>query len=139
MTTLVLLFLGALLAATIVPFSSEVMLIAALEAGEVSTVWLIAAAASGNVLGALINWSLGRYSLHLVDRRWFPFTRAQIDKASERFNRYGVWTLLFSFLPIVGDPLTFAAGMLRVGFWPFLILVSIGKMGRYVFLGWVIF
>jgi len=137
MTTLVLLFLGALLAATLVPFSSEVMLVAALEAGEVSTVWLIAAAASGNVLGALINWGLGRYLLHWIDYRWFPFTRAQIDKASERFNRYGVWTLLFSFLPIVGDPLTFAAGMLRVGFWPFLILVSIGKMGRYVFLGWV--
>ena len=137
MTTLILLFLGALLAATIVPFSSEFMLVAALEAGEVSTAWLIAAAASGNVLGALINWGLGRYALHLVDHKWFPFTQLQIDKASERFNRYGVWTLIFSFLPIVGDPLTFAAGMLRVGLWPFLILVSIGKTARYAFLGWV--
>lgn len=137
MTTLPLLFFGALLAATIVPFSSEVMLVAALEAGEVSTGWLIAAAASGNVLGALINWGLGRYLLHWTDHKWFPFTRAQIDKASERFNRYGVWTLLFSFLPIVGDPLTFAAGMLRVGIWPFLILVSIGKTARYVLVVWV--
>jgi membrane protein YqaA with SNARE-associated domain len=136
MMTLIALFLGALLAATIVPFSSEVMLLAAISAGEVPLIWLIAAAATGNIAGALINWSLGRYLLHWVGHPWFPFNQEQLGKASERFNRYGVWTLLFSFLPIVGDPLTFAAGMLRVGFWPFLILVSIGKTARYAFLGW---
>lgn len=136
MTVLVSLFFGAMLAATLVPFSSEIMLIGAMQAGDIPTVWLIAAAAGGNISGALINWGLGRFLLRWVDHKWFPFNRSQIEKASKRFNKYGQWSLLFSFLPLVGDPLTFVAGMLRVGFWPFFILVSVGKTARYIFVGW---
>jgi len=138
MTTLLLMFLGALLAATLLPFSSELMLVAALKAGEVPVWALIFVAALGNILGALINWGLGRYMLHWIDRRWFPFSRKQIDRASQRFNRYGVWSLVLAFLPIIGDPLTFAAGMLRVRLWIFLPLVAIGKTARYLFIGWAI-
>ena len=132
MITLLALFAGAFAAATLLPFSSEVMLLAALEAGDVAPGALVAVAAAGNVLGASVNWGLGRYMLRWADRRWFPFTRDQLDRAADRFQRYGTWTLLFAFVPIVGDPLTFAAGVLRVRFSVFLILVAIGKTARYV-------
>lgn len=131
MMTMVSLFVGAFLAATLLPFSSEVMLVAALAAGEIPSWLLVATAAAGNILGATVNWALGRFLLTWQDRRWFPFTPAQIAKASQRFSRYGSWSLLFAFLPVVGDPLTFAAGVLKVPFWRFAILVSIGKTARY--------
>lgn len=120
------------------PFSSEVMLIAALKAGEVSTPTLVGVATFGNVMGALVNWGLGRYMMHWVEHRWFPFSQKQIDKASMRFNTYGIWSLLLSWVPIIGDPLTFIAGALSVRLLPFLILVTIGKAARYAFIGWAI-
>jgi membrane protein YqaA with SNARE-associated domain len=138
MNTLISLFIGSFLAATILPFSSEVMLIAALKAGEVSTPTLVGVATFGNVMGALVNWGLGRYMMHWVEHRWFPFNQKQIDKASMRFNTYGIWSLLLSWVPIIGDPLTFIAGALSVRLLPFLILVTIGKAARYAFIGWAI-
>ncbi|SDU12721.1 YqaA family protein [Stappia sp. ES.058] len=125
------LFLGAFLAATLLPFSSEVMLIAALAAGDFPPSVVVATATAGNILGSALNWLVGRFLLSWQEHRWFPFTPAQIESASVRFSRYGSWSLLFAFLPVVGDPLTFAAGLLKVPFWRFLILVSIGKTARY--------
>lgn len=126
------LFATSLAAATLLPVSSEAVL-AALSAAEGYELWLlIAVATAGNTLGAVINWLLGRYCLHWRDRRWFPVSSEALDRAADRFNRYGQWSLLFAWLPIVGDPLTFAAGMLAVQFRVFLILVAIGKAARYV-------
>jgi membrane protein YqaA with SNARE-associated domain len=126
------LFLSALLAATIVPFSSEVLL-GGMIASEAFDTWnLLIAASLGNTLGAVMNWGLGRYCLHWQDRRWFPVTPAQLDRASHHFNHYGVWSLLLAWVPIIGDPITFAAGVLRVPFMLFLILVAISKTGRYL-------
>ncbi|WP_425087293.1 YqaA family protein [Stappia sp.] len=131
MMTLGSLFLGAFLAATLLPFSSEVMLVAALVAGEIQPTLLVAAAAAGNILGSLVNWTLGRFLLTWQHRRWFPFSPAQIARASDRFSRYGSWSLLFAFVPVIGDPLTFVAGVLKVPFWRVTVLVSIGKIARY--------
>ena len=136
MSTLVGLFLGAFLAATILPFSSEIMLVAALQAGEAPVWLLVSVAAAGNILGAVVNWWLGGALLYWQDRRWFPFSPKAIERASEQFRRYGQWSLLFAFVPFIGDPLTLVAGLLRMKFWPFLVLVSIGKTARYVFIGW---
>ena len=138
MTTLLSLFFGAFLAATILPFSSEIMLVAALKAGQISTSSLVMVATLGNVLGALVNWFLGGYLLHWRDRCWFPFSSAQIDKASNRFQKYGLWSLLFAWVPVIGDPLTFVAGALSVRLAPFLVLVTIGKAARYMFIGWAV-
>ena len=138
MTTLLSLFLGSFLAATILPFSSEVMLVAALKAGEISAAFLVIIATIGNVLGALVNWLLGSYLLHLVGRKYFPFSASQIDAASKRFNKFGLWSLLLAWVPIIGDPLTFAAGALSVRLVPFLLLVTIGKAARYIFIAWVV-
>jgi membrane protein YqaA with SNARE-associated domain len=123
-----------MLSATILPMSSEVIL-AALMASRPDETWLLVTiATAGNVLGAVINWIIGRGIMHYRDRRWFPLTPEQYARAETRFNRYGLWSLLFSWVPIVGDPLTLIAGALRVRFWPFLILVTIGKATRYAVL-----
>ena len=126
------LFVSAFAAATVLPLSSEAVL-SALVAAEGFDIWfLIGIASIANTLGAAINWVLGWCCLRWRDHRWFPFSASAIDRASTWFTRYGQVSLLFAWVPIVGDPLTFAAGILRVPFWRFLLLVAIGKTLRYV-------
>ena len=124
------LFFSALLAATILPFSSEAVLAAlyAVDRYDAVLLWLVASV--GNTLGGLVNWVLGRFCLHWRDRRWFPVTPQRLQRAQQWFGRYGTWALLFAGLPVVGDPLTFAAGVMRVNVWVFLVLVGIGKAAR---------
>lgn len=126
------LFLSAFLAATILPLSSEAVL-AALAATHGFDLWLLVALASlGNTLGAVVNWVLGRYCLHWQGRKWFPVSPPALERASHWFARYGQYSLLFAWIPIVGDPLTVAAGLLKLRFARFLILVAVGKTLRYV-------
>lgn len=131
-------FLTAFGAATILPGFSEVVLGTWLV--ETPDAWLplIAVATAGNTLGAVINWLLGRFLLHWQDRKWFPVSRHRLDQATGFFQRYGYPLLLLSWVPIVGDPLTLAAGALRARFLPFLILVLIGKAARYAALAWAL-
>ena len=129
--TLLGVFGASFLAATILPFYSEVVLAAALADPDVARETLWAVATIGNTLGAAVNWWLGRYANHFRDRRWFPATPHQMDKAEAWFNRYGVLSLLLSWLPVGGDALTVIAGILRVRFDLFLILVALGKGARY--------
>ncbi|MDD9981312.1 MAG: DedA family protein [Gammaproteobacteria bacterium] len=126
-------FTSAFLAATIVPFASEIALTGALAAGG-AVHWLVLVATLGNTLGAVINWALGRFIERFRDRRWFPASPQQIERAQAWFQRYGIWSLLFAWLPVVGEPLTVVAGAMRVHIAPFLILVAIGKGLRYVVL-----
>ncbi len=88
--------------------------------------------APGNTAGAVVNWLLGRFLSQFSERRWYPLTQAQQQRASAWFQRLGLWSLLFAWLPVVGDPLTVVAGVLRVRFLPFLVLVAVGKTGRYI-------
>lgn len=126
------LLLNGFLAATLLPASSEVTL-AALVQQAVGDPWLLLLFASvGNTGGSIVNWLMGRFLRHYQDRRWFPVSERQINRASSWFARFGLWSLLFAWLPIIGDPLTAVAGLLRVPFLPFLILVAIGKTARYV-------
>ncbi|MBK9080581.1 MAG: DedA family protein [Rhizobiales bacterium] len=126
------LFLAALIAATILPAQSEAALAALIVAGR-EPVWaLVAVAGLGNVLGSLINYALGWFVTRFENRRWFPASRAQIDKAEGWYRRYGKWSLLASWVPIIGDPLTLVAGVLRENVWVFLALVTIAKVGRYL-------
>ena len=96
------------------------------------SLWLWATA--GNTLGAAVNWLLGRYLLHFQERRWFPFKTDSLKRAQAWFQRYGVWSLLFAWLPIGGDALTFIAGVMRVRFPIFFVLTGIGKGARYAIL-----
>lgn len=99
------------------------------------TLWLVATA--GNTLGAVVNWLLGRYLLHFQNRRWFPFKTRDIEKYQHWFQRYGVWSLLFAWLPVGGDALTFIAGLMRVRLSVLLILCGIGKGLRYAVVIWL--
>lgn len=128
------LFAAALVAATILPAQSELLLAGLLGAGQQSPWLLVAFASAGNVLGSIINWGLGRFLIHLRHRRWFPLKPAVYDRAVGWFNKYGLWSLLLAWVPVIGDPLTVVAGALRVDLLRFTVLVAIGKVGRYVFI-----
>lgn len=128
------LFLAAFGAATILPFQSEPVLVGLLLAGEFSPVRLILVASVGNVLGAAVNWGLGRCIERYRDKSWFPVKEPQLQRAEGWYRRFGRWSLLLSWMPLFGDALTVLSGVLREPFWSFLILVSIAKAGRYVVL-----
>ncbi|SHG06589.1 membrane protein YqaA, SNARE-associated domain [Kaistia soli DSM 19436] len=128
------LFAASFLAATLLPTQSEAVLVALLIKGDVAPWLLVATASLGNVLGAIVNWLLGRFLEHFRQRRWFPVSGAALGRAQRWYRRAGRWSLLFSWLPIVGDPLTVVAGALREPLWSFVLLVAIGKVGRYVVL-----
>ncbi len=126
------LFLAALIAATVLPMQSEAVLVGLLVAGKHPAAALILVATVGNVLGSVVNWYLGRFLLRYRDRRWFPVSGRQLARARVWYRRYGRWSLLGSWLPVVGDPLTVAAGLMREPLGPFLVLVTIAKGGRYL-------
>lgn len=131
LTAYLTLFATAFLAATILPFYSEVILFSMLRAGGDPAI-LVAVASAGNTLGAVVNWVMGRFLLRYQDRRWFYFKRKQIEKSQEWFNRYGYWVLLLSWMPLGGDALTFIAGVMRVRLLTFVLLVGAGKAARYI-------
>ena len=127
------LFLSALAAATMLPMQSEAVLVGLLLA-DYSPWLLITVATVGNVLGSAINWLLGRGIERFRDRPWFPASNAGLERAQSWYRRYGKWSLLLSWVPIIGDPLTVIAGVLREPFWVFLLLVTVAKTGRYLVL-----
>ena len=126
------LFAISFLAATILPFSSELTLAGLIATSNYDSLLLLIAASIGNILGSVINWILGFYSRNLTTKKWFPFKDKQIENSSKWFNKLGKWSLLFAWIPIIGDPLTLVAGLLRVRFLDFIILVAIGKVSRYL-------
>lgn len=131
LTVYALLFMSAFLSATLLPGSSEVALVALLASAKGTPLALIAVASLGNVAGAVVNWGMGKSFQYFKNRPWFPLKDATNIRAQAWFARYGVWSLLFSWVPVIGDPLTVVAGMLKVSFGHFLLLVTIGKVLRY--------
>ncbi|QJB57098.1 YqaA family protein [Pseudodesulfovibrio sp. zrk46] len=125
------LFTASFLAATILPLSSEVVL-GALLAGGLDPFSLVGVAATGNVLGAVVNYWLGYGGGELFKRKFSTASEDEVNASLARFEKYGAGSLLFAWVPVIGDPLTVAAGVLRVNFPLFLLLVTIGKLGRYV-------
>ena len=132
------LFFISFLAATILPFSSELTLAGLITTSNYDNVLLLIVASFGNVLGSVVNWVLGFYSRNLTIKKWFPFKETQIERSSKWFNKFGKWSLLFAWAPILGDPITLVAGLLRVRFLDFIILVAIGKVSRYLLVFYLI-
>ena len=125
------LFGAAFLAATILPAQSEAVLVAALLAGEP---WglVVLVASLGNILGAAVSYGMGyaagglrRSAPETAQPRLHRVTRAWIA-------RYGIWSLLLSWVPLVGDALVLAAGALRWPLLPALALIALGKVARYL-------
>ena len=132
------LFAISFLAATILPFSSELTLAGLIATSDYDNLLLLIVASFGNVLGSVVNWALGSYSRNLTKKKWFPFKETQIERSSKWFRKFGKWSLLFAWVPVVGDPLTLVAGISRVKFIDFIILVAIGKVSRYLIVFYLI-
>lgn len=122
------------LAATILPFSSEVVLTTMYLSNSFETYLLLIFASIGNILGSITNWYLGKKITIFQDRKWFPVSPDQLSRSRKYFQKYGLWSLLLAWVPIIGDPLTLLAGVLKVRFGIFFLLVSISKISRYVFI-----
>ena len=133
------LFIISFLAATILPLSSELVLSTMLLTDSFDKYLLLFVASFGNILGSSVNWYLGKKILIFKDKKWFPANERQIAKGEIYFKKYGIWSLLLAWVPIIGDPLTIVAGILRVKFFTFLLLISISKISRYIFLIFIIF
>jgi len=118
--------------ATIIPFGSEAYFITLLSLDKYNHFFLFLVVSIGNVLGSLFNWVCGFYINFFIKKSWFPINNKIIDRGNKLFKKYGKWSLLISWFPLIGDPITFAAGTLRYPILPFLVLVSIGKVGRYL-------
>jgi membrane protein YqaA with SNARE-associated domain len=126
------LFGAALAAATILPMQSEAVLVGLLLTDAYSPALLLLVASVGNTAGSAINWLLGRSVERYRDRRWFPVDAGKLERAQGWYRRYGRWSLLLSWVPVIGDPLTVMAGAMRERFLPFLLMVAIAKTGRYL-------
>ncbi len=136
------LFVAALGAATLLPLQSEAVLVGMLLSQHYPVWVLVAVASLGNVLGSLVNWMIGRSIERFRDRRWFPLNQQQLDKAQGIYRRFGRWSLLASWVPVIGDPITLIAGVMREPLWRFLLIVTLAKTGRYLLLtaltlGWI--
>lgn len=125
------LFLLSFSAATLLPGGSEAALLLLAAEGTYTTLTLLIVASIGNILGSLVNYALGRYALHFQSRRWFPVSPKHLQKAQAWFTRWGQWSVLGAWLPIIGDPITVAAGVMRMHWLTFLILVTLSKTLRY--------
>ena len=86
------------------------------------------------MLGSVVNWLLGLGVERYRDRRWFPVGPDKLQKAQNVYHRYGYWSLLLSWVPLIGDPLTLVAGIMREPLWRFLLIVSVAKGARYLIL-----
>lgn len=136
------LFFAAFAAATFFPFQSEAVLVGLLAMDTYSVVALLVVATVGNVLGSVVNWFLGLYIETFRYKRWFPFKAATLEKAQVHYHRWGKWSLLMSWAPFIGDPLTLIAGIMRERFWTFVAIVTLAKGGRYIItalltFGWI--
>ncbi|MEE5070817.1 YqaA family protein [Pseudomonas alliivorans] len=126
------LFMAALGAATLLPMQSETVLAGMLLSQAYPAAVLLLLATAGNVLGSVLNWLLGRSIIRLRHKRWFPASEAQLEKAQRFYLTYGYWSLLLSWVPLIGDPLTVIAGVLREPLWRFVLIVTLAKGARYL-------
>lgn len=132
----VLVFFVSFLSATILPLGSEGVLLYYANDATVSVFFLWLWASLGNTLGGLTNWLLGVFLVRYEHKKWFPISAQTRIKAERLFNRYGVWSLLFTWLPVVGDGIALVSGVFRTPIWYFLPLVLIGKAARYALILW---
>jgi membrane protein YqaA with SNARE-associated domain len=128
------LFVTAFLAATILPLQSEAALTALLLTDNFSPVLLLLVASTGNVAGSIVNWAIGRAIEQGRGHKWFPVGPEALARAQAWYRRFGRWSLLLSWVPIIGDPITIAAGVMRERLPVFILLVAIAKTGRYLVL-----
>ncbi|MCM0083979.1 DedA family protein [Geomonas sp. Red32] len=130
------LFLLSFLASTLIPLGSEWLLVAMLLA-HYDPLKVVAVATAGNYLGALSTYWIGLYGGDFLKVRVLRMDEQSTQKAERFYQRFGSYSLLLSFLPVIGDPLCLVGGVLRVGFLRFTLLVASGKLARYAAVAWM--
>lgn len=131
------LFLLSFLASTILPIGSEWLLIAMIMQ-SFSPHHVVLTATLGNFLGACTTYLIGIWGSDFFIRTILRIDDKQLTRARAMYEKYGTWSLLLSWLPVVGDPLCLAAGIFRVGFGRFALLVFVGKFSRYATLAFLV-
>jgi membrane protein YqaA with SNARE-associated domain len=129
------LFISAFISSTIAPGGSEVVLAYMVNQGQYTAAQLLMIATLGNTLGAMTTWGLG-----MVAAKKFPVASllsANKQKALAMVQKKGSWILLFSWLPVIGDALCFAGGWLKLAFFPAVLMILLGKLGRYAAIVWL--
>jgi membrane protein YqaA with SNARE-associated domain len=126
------LFLSALLSATILPGTSEAALALVVTQGSATAPTAVAVATAGNTVGSIGNWIIGRFFASYQDHPRFPVKPGKFERYSEIYRRWGIWTLLMSWVPLIGDPLTIVAGVMRAPLFLVIVLVALAKFARYV-------
>jgi membrane protein YqaA with SNARE-associated domain len=129
---------SAFLAATVFPAQSEVVMAALLAEREHSAALLLIVGTAANTLGSVVNWALGRALTGSAARRWLRIRPERLERAQHLFERWGAWSLLLAWVPVIGDPLTVAAGAMRLRLWRFVPLVAAGKAARYATLAFAV-
>lgn len=130
------LFLSSFLAATVLPVASE-WLLTILLLNQTNPAYAVLTATTGNTLGSITTWAIGIWGGAWVIHTLLRISDAQRDRAERWYKKWGVWSLLLAWTPIVGDALCLVGGLLRVPLLPFALLVGLGKGGRYVLLAWI--
>ncbi len=136
--TLTGLFTVAFLSATLLPGSSEVVLAGILASGTTPVSLAVAAATLGNTLGSVVNWAIGRYFSHFREAKWFPIKPEKYEHYQQWYQKWGIWSLLLSWAPVIGDPLTVLAGVARTPLLVFVPVVLVAKFVRYLVVAGVI-
>jgi membrane protein YqaA with SNARE-associated domain len=132
----VTLFVVSFLASTLLPLGSEWLLVMMLASGY-EPLAAVAVASAGNYLGAVTTYLIGMYGGAWLVINVLRVSPEQQVRARDHYRRYGVYSLFFSWLPIVGDPLCMVGGVLRINFWLFTLLVASGKFVRYAVTAWL--
>ena len=136
MASYISLFISAFLAATLLPAQSEALLVGTIIYSPEQVLQLIAIASIGNTLGSLTNWAIGRFLNHRYASR-IDVQSKTVQRAESLYKRWGWISLLASWVPIIGDPLTFVSGVMKEPLWRFIVIVSFAKTLRYVVLGYI--
>lgn len=129
------LFISAFISSTIAPGGSEAVLAYLVAEGHYPIVYLLIIATIGNTLGAMTTWGLG-----VLAAKKFPAAAMLPEKKQKILNvvkKRGLWALLFTWLPIVGDALCFAGGWLKLPWLPACLFILLGKLGRYAAVAWL--
>jgi membrane protein YqaA with SNARE-associated domain len=130
---LVSLFVLSFLASTVVPLGSEWLLVMLLLQGH-SALSTVTVATLGNTLGACTTYLVGIFGSTFLTHRVLRLSDPELDRSRSIYQRFGIWSLLFTWIPVIGDPLCLLAGVMRTSLPQFLVLVPIGKACRYVVL-----
>ncbi len=130
------LFVLSFLASTLIPLGSE-WLLATLLLQRYDPVLSVAVASIGNYLGACTTYGIGIWGGPFLTKSLLRIDDSARERAERFYARYGSWSLLLSWLPLIGDPLCLVGGVLRTGFGRYSLLVFGGKFGRYAVVAWL--